>query len=238
MNTNLLKLENVSVKYDEIEALHGVTIEVKRNSITSLVGANGSGKSTLLNAISGIVSVSEGTMVFDGQNIEALPPHECPGLGVIQVPEGRRIFPYMTVKENLEIGSLSKHAKSERKGNLDKVMDMFPILAVRAKQLGGTLSGGEQQMLAIGRALMGIPKLLMLDEPSLGLAPIIVTEIFSIIEKISESGTTILLVEQNVRKSLEIADYGYVLENGHMVLSGDAKDVLENDMTRKAYIGI
>lgn len=238
MNTNLLKLENISVKYDEIVALHDITIEVKRDSITSLVGANGSGKSTLINAISGIAPSSEGSMVFDGQRIEGLPSHERPGLGVIQVPEGRRIFPYMTVKENLEIGSLSKHAKFERKRNLEKVMDIFPILAAREKQLGGTLSGGEQQMLAIGRALMGIPKLLMLDEPSLGLAPIIVSEIFRIIEKINESGTTILLVEQNVKKSLEIADYGYVLENGHMVLAGDAKDVLENDLTRKAYLGI
>ncbi len=235
---SFLSLENISVRYGDVFALREVSLEIRDKEITSLVGANGAGKSTTLRAISGLVPCSGGSIRFEGRQIEKFSTDHRVELGLIQIPEGRLIFPYMTVKENLETGSMCKRSRADRKMNLEKIMAMFPRLRERQLQLGSTLSGGEQQMLAIGRGLMANPVVLMLDEPSLGLSPLLVKEIFQILRKINEQGTTILLVEQNVRQSLEIAHYGYVLENGRMVLSSPAKDILKDDHVRKAYLGL
>ena len=235
---NLLTLENVSVRYRDVEVIRGVDLSVEASAVTSLVGSNGAGKTSLLKAISGLIPCSGGAILFEGENIVALPSHRRVELGLVQIPEGRHVFPYMTVLENLKLGSILPKAKAKRKENLAKVFDLFPRLAERSKQMARTLSGGEQQMLAIGRALMAGPRLLMLDEPSLGLAPIVVREIFSVLAKINESGVTILVVEQDVKASLELGRWGYVLENGRVVLTGDAKEILKSDRVRKAYLGL
>ena len=235
---NLLRLENISVKYGDVQALREICVDIQDQRITSLVGANGAGKSTVLRAISGLVNCYQGSIYFENHKIEKLPTDQRVELGLIQIPEGRLIFPYMTARENLEMGSMVKRSKNERNENLERVMEMFPILRERKNQLASTLSGGEQQMLAIARGLMAKPRLLMLDEPSLGLSPLLVNEIFNTLKKINGQGTTILLVEQNVKQSLEVAHWGYVLENGRMVLSAEAKDLLKSDHVRKAYLGL
>jgi branched-chain amino acid transport system ATP-binding protein len=235
---SLLRLENISVHYGDMEALSEVSIEIQGGTITSLIGANGAGKSTMLSAISGLIPCSKGSIYFDNERIDNLPTDQRVELGLIQIPEGRHIFPYMNTKENLEMGSMSKISKGKRKESLEKVMEIFPVLSERANQTAITLSGGEQQMLAIGRGLMASPRLLMLDEPSLGLSPILVHEIFGVISRINKLGTTILLVEQDVKAALQIAAWGYVLENGQIVLSGQAKEILESDRVRKAYLGL
>lgn len=235
---SLLRLENISVHYGDMEALSEVSIEIQGGTITSLIGANGAGKSTMLSAISGLIPCSKGSIYFDNERIDNLPTDQRVELGLIQIPEGRHIFPYMNAKENLEMGSMSKISKGKRKESLEKVMEIFPVLSERANQTAITLSGGEQQMLVIGRGLMASPRLLMLDEPSLGLSPILVHEIFGVISRINKLGTTILLVEQDVKAALQIAAWGYVLENGRIVLSGQAKEILESDRVRKAYLGL
>jgi len=235
---NLLKLENVCVRYGDVEVIRDVDLSVVDGAITSLVGSNGAGKTSLLLAISGLIPSSKGSIIFEGVDIAALESHSRVALGIVQIPEGRHVFPYMNVMENLELGSILPRARAKRKENLAKVFDLFPKLSERSKQMARTLSGGEQQMLAVGRALMANPRLLMLDEPSLGLAPIIVKEIFSALAKINDSGVTILVVEQDVKASLELGRWGYVLENGRVVLSGDAKDILKSGKVRKAYLGL
>jgi len=235
---NLLKLENVCVRYGDVEVIMDVDLSIVEHAITSLVGSNGAGKTSLLRAISGLIPCSKGSIIFEGKNIAALESHHRVALGLVQIPEGRHVFPYMNVMENLELGSILPRARAKRKENLAKVFDLFPRLSERSKQMARTLSGGEQQMLAVGRALMADPRLLMLDEPSLGLAPIVVKEIFSALAKINDSGVTILVVEQDVKASLELGRWGYVLENGRVVLSGDAKDILKSGKVRKAYLGL
>ena len=234
----LLRLENLSVRYGDVLALREACMAVQEKMITSLVGANGAGKSTTLRAISGLVPSSHGSLYFEDRNIGPLSTDERVELGLIQIPEGRLIFPYMTVRENLEMGSMTKRSRQERNENRERMMEMFPILRERTDQLASTLSGGEQQMLAIARGLMAKPRLLMLDEPSLGLSPLLVKEIFHTLKKINGQGTTILLVEQNVKQSLEIAHWGYVLENGRIVSSAGAHDLLKSDHVRKAYLGL
>ncbi len=234
----LLRLENLSVRYGDVLALREVCVEIQEGMITSLVGANGAGKSTALRAISGLVPCCHGSLYFEDRDIGPLSTDERVELGLIQIPEGRLVFPYMTVRENLEMGSMTKRSRKERKESQERVMAMFPILRERRDQLASTLSGGEQQMLAIARGLMARPRLLMLDEPSLGLSPLLVKEIFHTLKEINGQGMTILLVEQNVKQSLEIAHRGYVLENGRIVLSAGAQDLLRSDHVRKAYLGL
>ena len=235
---NLLTLEKISVKYGDVTVIRDVDLTVEEGAITSLVGSNGAGKTSLLHAVSGLIPCSSGSIFLEGVDITSLESHARVAKGLVQIPEGRHVFPYMNVLENLELGSILPRARVNRKKNLDMVLEMFPKLAERSKQMARTLSGGEQQMLAIGRALMAEPRLLMLDEPSLGLAPIIVTEIFSALAKINHTGVTILVVEQDVQASLELARWGYVLENGHVVLSGDAKEILKSGKVREAYLGL
>jgi len=233
----LLKVENLSVQYAAFKALHGVSLSVEDGLIVSIVGANGAGKSTLINAISGMVRPKEGRILFDGETLTAMAPHDVVRLGVVQVPEGRKLFPDLTVFENLLVGGSHKRAKAERNATIEEVYDLFPVLKERNTQLARTLSGGEQQMLAIGRAMMSKPKLLMMDEPSLGLAPIVVQSIFGVIKELKRRGLTILLVEQNIRHSLQISDYAYVLETGQVVLEGTGEAVLADEHTTAAYIG-
>jgi len=235
----MLELINIHTFYGPIEALRGIDIEVKQGEILSLIGNNGAGKSTTLMTISGILKPGAGDIVFEGQSIRGIPPHRIVEMGISQVPEGRRIFPRLTIKENLEMGAYTKFKvqSSEFKVQLDKIFELFPVLKERQKQPGGTLSGGEQQMLAIGRALMSNPKLLLLDEPSLGLAPIIVSKIFRTIKEINREGVTVLLVEQNARLALKLSDRGYVLENGRVALEGKGEELLSNEQVKKAYLG-
>jgi branched-chain amino acid transport system ATP-binding protein len=235
---SLLSLENISVRYGDVEVIRDLSLKVEEGSITSLVGSNGAGKTSLLKAVSGIISGIQGTISFNGQNITGWPSHDRVAQGLVQVPEGRHVFPYMSVKENLELGSILPKARGKRKENFDRVFALFPRLAERSKQMARTLSGGEQQMLAVGRALMADPRLLMLDEPSLGLAPIVVLEIFSVLARINGFGVTILIVEQDIKASLELSRWGYVLENGRIVLSGQAEEILKSDRVRKAYLGL
>ncbi len=235
----MLKLRNIQAFYGNIQALKGITLDIKEGEIITLIGANGAGKSTTLMAISGIVPAKEGEILFRGKPIHKLPPDKIVALGISQVPEGRRIFPYLTVMENLDMGAFLRNDTSEIKKDIDHVLELFPILSERRNQPGGTLSGGEQQMLAISRALMTKPKLLLLDEPSLGLAPIITKQIFGIIKKINkESNTTIFLVEQNANLALQVADRGYVMENGTITISDTGKNLLVNEDIKKAYLGI
>lgn len=232
----MLELESVTVSYGRIEALKGISLSVAEREIVALIGANGAGKSTTLMAISGAAPLRSGSISFNGQRIDHMRPHHIVGLGISQTPEGRRIFPRMTVMENLEMGAFSRPKREFAEASA-RIFEIFPTLAERSRQMGGTLSGGEQQMLAIGRALMSKPKLLLLDEPSLGLAPIIVSRIFKILRDINKQGTTILLVEQNAKAALRLANRAYVLETGRIVIAGAAAQ-LENDPgIKKAYLG-
>jgi len=233
----MLTVENLSVSYGAINALKGVSFEIKEGEIVALIGANGAGKTTILNTVSGIVEPKAGKIIYKGQEITKLMPHEVVKLGISQVPEGRRVFPKMSVLENLEMGAYTRTDKLGIKQDMEAVFQRFPRLAERKKQLAKTLSGGEQQMLAMGRALMARPQLLLMDEPSMGLAPILVEEIFKIIAEINQTGTTILLVEQNAHMALSIANRGYVLETGEIVLKGEASALVADPEVRKAYLG-
>ena len=233
----ILKLEDVHTFYGTIQALKGISLEVYEGEIVTLIGANGAGKSTTLRSINGLNQPREGSIVFQGKNITKRPPHEIVQRGISQSPEGRRLFPHMTVLENLEMGAFQRKDRAGIREDLDRVYGLFPRLAERKSQRGGTLSGGEQQMCAIGRALMARPKLLMLDEPSMGLAPIFVEKIFEIIGEINSQGTTILLVEQNALMALDAAQRGYVLETGKVALTDDAKSLRQNEQVRKTYLG-
>ena len=233
----MLKVENINVYYGAIHALKGISVEVKQGEIVTLIGANGAGKSTILRTISGLLRAKTGDIVFEGNAIGGMPAEEIVRKGISQVPEGRRIFANMTVAENLELGAYIRSDKAGIRKDIDKVFERFPRLGERRSQIAGTLSGGEQQMLAIGRGLMSQPKLMLLDEPSMGLAPLLVKEIFSIIQEINASGTTILLVEQNAQAALSVADRAYVLETGRITLSGTGKELMASDAVRKAYLG-
>lgn len=233
----MLKVENLSVRYGAIEAVKDVSFEVNEGEVVTLIGANGAGKTSILRTISGLVRPSSGKIEFLGQEIQKVPARKIVADGLSQVPEGRHIFPGLTVLENLEMGAFLKNNREENQTNLRKIFSRFPRLEERKSQDAATLSGGEQQMLAMGRALMSTPKLLLLDEPSMGLAPIFIQEIFDIIQDIQKQGTTVLLIEQNANKALSIADRGYVLETGKVVLSGTGKELLSSDEVRKAYLG-
>ncbi|HEX9113350.1 MAG TPA: ABC transporter ATP-binding protein [Nitrospirota bacterium] len=232
----MLELRDVIVSYGSIDALKGISMTVRKGEIVALIGANGAGKSTTLMAASGIAALRSGAVFYLGKRISGLPAHEIVRMGISQVPEGRRIFGRMTVRENLEMGGFSRNGKEIEK-DIQRVLTMFPVLAERSGQMGGTLSGGEQQMLAIGRALMSRPSLLLLDEPSLGLAPIIVSRIFAIIREINEQGTTVLLVEQNAKAALRLAHRAYVLETGKIVMQGEAPQLEKDPGIKKAYLG-
>jgi branched-chain amino acid transport system ATP-binding protein len=233
----MLKVEGLSAHYGGIHALQGIALEVPQGSIVSLIGANGAGKSTTLKAIVGLVKPSGGTVSWNGEPITGLPTKDIVSRGVCLVPEGRRVFPNLTVQENLTLGAYSRSDRPGIAADREKVLGLFPRLAERARQKAGTLSGGEQQMLAVGRALMTRPKILMMDEPSLGLAPLIVKMIFDIVRAIHAEGVTVLLIEQNARAALEIADYGYVLETGRITLHGPGRELLEHEGVRRAYLG-
>ena len=234
----LLKVSNIDVFHGSFQALWDVSLIVKRGEIVALIGANASGKSTLLNAISGLVHPAKGSIEFEGKNISALDPFQIVTIGISQIPEGRRIFPNMSVLDNLIIGSYNRKARSKREQNLKMVYEHFPILKERKNQLAKTLSGGEQQMLVLGRGLMSDPKLLLLDEISLGLAPIIIDELYRVLQEIRARGITILFVEQNVRRSLKEADRAYIMEVGRVVLSGDVVELQKEEEVKKAYFGI
>ncbi len=234
----MLELRNVDTYYGNIQALRDISLNIEEGEIVTQIGANGAGKSTTLMTICGINRPRKGEILWYGKPIHTLPPHEIVALGISQVPEGRLIFPDLSVRENLDLGAFLRQDKEAVKDDLDYVFSLFPILAERRKQAGGTLSGGEQQMLAISRALMGRPKLLLLDEPSLGLAPIIIQQIFSIIQKVNANGTTVFLVEQNANQALRIATRGYVMENGRIVMSDSAANLLKSEEVRTAYLGM
>jgi branched-chain amino acid transport system ATP-binding protein len=234
----MLNVENLSFSYDDLPVLWDVSLEVHEGEIVTVVGTNGSGKSTLLKNISRLVPRGAGRITFEGVDLAGLEAHEVVELGIVQVPEGRRIFPQMSVIENLRMGSYGSRARKKRSENISRAFTLFPRLKEREKQLGGTMSGGEQQMLAIARGLMGDPKLLLLDEPSLGLSPLLVKSIFEIIDRIREQGVTVMLVEQNVFQSLKIAGRGYVLETGRVVLEDRGEVLLDNEHVRKAYLGM
>jgi branched-chain amino acid transport system ATP-binding protein len=233
----VLEVEDIHTYYGSIHALKGVSLDVREGEIVTLIGANGAGKSTTLRSINGLNHPREGRIVFQGRDITNAPPHAVVKMGIAQAPEGRRLFPHMSVFENLEMGAFQRSDRRNLKEDLERVYTLFPRLAERRGQKAGTLSGGEQQMCAIGRALMARPKLLMLDEPSMGLAPIFVERIFEIVKEINEQGTTILLVEQNALMALDAAARGYVLETGRIALADDAKALRENEQVRKAYLG-
>jgi branched-chain amino acid transport system ATP-binding protein len=235
---DLLRVRGLSYAYDDLRVLWDVDLDVREGEIVTVVGANGSGKSTTLKNISRLLRGGTGTLAFAGTDLAALAPHDAVALGIVQVPEGRRIFPEMTVLENLRMGGYTKTARPDRARNLERVFSLFPRLAERRRQLGGTMSGGEQQMLAIGRGLMANPKLLLLDEPSLGLSPLFVKNIFDIIAEINRQGTSLLLVEQNVFQGLRIAHRAYVLETGRVVMEGTGPELLGNEHVKKAYLGI
>ncbi len=233
----MLEVKDLEVYYGMIQAIKGVSFEVNEGEVIALIGANGAGKTTILHTITGLLSPKKGSVIFQGQDITKIPAHKILPLGMAHVPEGRRVFAQLTVLENLMMGAYIKSDKKEIQANLEKVYKRFPRLEERKKQLAGTLSGGEQQMLAMGRALMSDPKIIVMDEPSMGLSPILVNEIFDIIQAVSASGTTVLLVEQNAKKALSIADRAYVLETGNITLSGDAKELMNDDSIKKAYLG-
>ena len=233
----MLELEGVDVFYGDLQALRGVSLRVESGEIVTLVGGNGAGKTTMLRTVSGLLRPRRGEIRFEGRRLDRLPPDRIVEAGVVQVPEGRKLFPSLTVRENLELGAYTRRSRPARARTLEDVMARFPILRERAAQRAGSLSGGEQQMCVIARALMARPSLLMLDEPSLGLAPMVVQEIFRIIREINARGVTVLLVEQNVRQALATSQRGYVLENGRIVLSGTGQELLESEQTLKAYLG-
>jgi branched-chain amino acid transport system ATP-binding protein len=234
----LLDLDKIDVFYGEVQVLRQVSLSIKAGEVVSLLGSNGAGKTTTVNSISGVLPIAAGSIEFMGEDISQMAPHVRVEKGLIQIPEGRRIFPTLSVKENLEMGSFLKRPKASRRQSMDRVMTLFPILRERTGQAGGTLSGGEQQMLAIARGLMSKPKLLILDEPSLGLAPLLVEEIFKVVQRIRSEGVTILLVEQNVPQALAISDRAYVLEEGRVGLSGTGKELLQNPHIKKLYLGL
>jgi branched-chain amino acid transport system ATP-binding protein len=233
----MLTLQDVRVFYGAIQAVKGISLEVRERELVTIVGANGAGKTTTLRTISGIYRPTTGSMIFEGRNLAALPSHEIVALGISQAPEGRQIFGSLSVRENLMLGATRRADRAGIERELDYLVSLFPVLGERMNQSGGTLSGGEQQMLAIARALMAKPRLLLLDEPSLGLAPMLVNRIFSVISRLKETGVTILLVEQNARKALEIADRAYVMETGRVILEGDARELAANPEIEKAYLG-
>jgi len=233
----LLEVKDMNVYYGVIHAIKNVSFEVDQGEIVALIGANGAGKTSIMHTISGLIHSQGGSIQFEGADISKLSAHKIPGLGLVQVPEGRHVFTEMTVMENLEMGAYLRKDKEGIQKDLEKVFQRFPRLKERKSQLAGTLSGGEQQMLAMGRALMAKPKLLLLDEPSMGLSPILVNEIFDIIQEINKDGVTVVVVEQNANKALSIADRAYVLETGNVTISGDAKDVADNPKVREAYLG-
>ncbi len=237
MSDTVLSAENIVARYGSIEALHGVSFSVKRGQVVALLGANGAGKSTVLRVLSGLLPAASGTVRFLGEDITRLPAHRLPHGGLVHVPEGRRIFGDMTIKENLDLGSFTLGDDAERRRRMDHVFELFPILAQRRNQDASYLSGGEQQMLAIGRALMAGPKVLLLDEPSMGLAPQLVKEVMNIVQRLNREGVTILLVEQNSKAALKFADYGYVLETGRIVLEGSGHDLSNDDAVISAYLG-
>ncbi len=232
---SLLEVDDIEVRYGAIRAIKGISFEVNEGEIVALLGANGAGKTTTQKTVSGMLRPTSGTITFDGTRIDGIPAHELISLGICHVPEGRRVFPRMSVRENLEMGAF--RFKRPDPVMFERVLDLFPRLRERIEQLGGTLSGGEQQMLAIGRALMGKPHLLLLDEPSMGLAPLIVAQIFDIIREINGEGVTVLLVEQNASQALSLANRGYVLETGEIVLTGTGQELLADDRIRAAYLG-
>ena len=234
----LLELKNTAVHYGKVEATRDISINVPQGDIVTLIGANGAGKSTTLRMISGLVRPSSGEVLFEGHSITELPPEEITGIGIAHIPEGRRVFAQMTVKENLEMGAYLRSDSQEIANNLERVFSHFPRLKERVNQAAGTMSGGEQQMLAMGRGLMSNPRLILMDEPSLGLSPIMCQEIARIIQQIHEQGSTIVLVEQNARLALALADYGYVLETGEIALEGKASKLREDDDVRKTYLGM
>ena len=233
----MLEVKDLHVYYGMIHAIKGVSFEVDEGEIIALIGANGAGKTTILHTISGLLSPKSGSIRFEGQELTKIPAHKIVSLGMAQVPEGRRVFAQMSVLQNLKMGAFTRADKAEVETSLQTVFERFPRLAERKAQPAGTLSGGEQQMLAMGRALMSHPKLILMDEPSMGLSPILVNEIFDIIRSVNETGTTVLLVEQNARKALNIANRAYVLETGRVVGGGDAKELMNDDSIRKAYLG-
>jgi branched-chain amino acid transport system ATP-binding protein len=235
---SLLALSEVDVAYHDLPALLRVSLDVDEGEIVAVVGANGAGKTTTLRAISGLVHLVRGRIAFAGEPADHLPSHARVARGLIHVPEGRKVFPALTVMDNLELGAYPDRARARRRETLARVLDLFPVLGERARQAAGTLSGGQQQMLAIARGLMGVPRLLMLDEPSLGLAPLVVEEIFRVIADVNRGGTTVLLVEQNTRRALALAHRGYVLENGRVVLAGRGRELLDDPHVRRAYLGM
>ena len=234
----MLRLEGVDAFYGDLQALYGVSLELEQGRVFALVGANAAGKSTTLRVISGLLTPRQGRVVFDGQDLTRVPAHQRVDLGIVQVPEGRRLFPFMSVVENLLLGAHTPRARAARDETLRSVYTMFPVLEDRRAQLAGSLSGGEQQMCAIGRALMARPRVLMLDEPTLGLAPVLVSRIFETVRTINAGGMTVLLVEQNVRQALTIADRAAVLESGHLVLSGRGPELLGDERLKRAYLGL
>ncbi|HIW84208.1 MAG TPA: ABC transporter ATP-binding protein [Candidatus Dorea gallistercoris] len=233
----MLTIKDLEVYYGVIQAIKGVSFEVNQGEVIALIGANGAGKTTILHTITGLIAPKNGSVLFEGKELTKMPAHKIVSLGMAHVPEGRRVFSDLSVYENLRMGAYTRRDKNEIEQTLEKVYERFPRLKERRNQMAGTLSGGEQQMLAMGRALMSKPKIILMDEPSMGLSPIMVNEIFSIIQEVSDGGTTVLLVEQNAKKALAIADRGYVLETGNIVLEGKASDLLDNDSIKKAYLG-
>ena len=233
----MLEVKDLQVSYGMIQAIKGISFEVNQGEVIALIGANGAGKTTILHTVTGLLAPKAGSIMFEGQDITKVPAHKIVSMGMAHVPEGRRVFSQLSVYENLKMGAYTRKDKKEIAENLENVYKRFPRLEERKNQRAGTLSGGEQQMLAMGRALMSNPKMIVMDEPSMGLSPIFVNEIFDIIEKVSASGTTVLLVEQNAKKALSIADRAYVLETGNIVLSGDAKELMNDDSIKKAYLG-
>ena len=233
----LLEIKDLEVNYGVIKAIKGVSFDVNEGEIIALIGANGAGKTTILHTITGLIQAKKGSIVFDGKELTKTPPHKIVSMGMAHVPEGRRIFQQLSVLENLKLGAYTRKDKSEIASTLKMVYERFPRLEERKNQVAGTLSGGEQQMLAMGRALMSKPRIILMDEPSMGLSPLLVSEILDIIKVINESGTTVLLVEQNAKKALSIADRAYVLETGKITLSGDAKDLINDESVKKAYLG-
>ncbi len=234
----MFEIQNLNVFHGLIPVLHDVSLEVKKGEMVALLGSNGAGKTTLLNTVSGIHKASSGSIIFEGEHIENKPPHEIVKRGIIQVPEGRKILPYLTVEENLYLGAYTNEAWRKRKQSIERIYELFPVLKERRRVLAGSLSGGEQQMLVIGRGLMARPKLMMFDEPSLGLAPKLLSEVYRTLAKLRDEKITILLSEQNVRQALAITHRGYVLENGRLMLSGDSKELLNNEMVKRAYLGV